>query len=445
MKNENILIFHQLKGSEAKRLAYTINFINNHPLKPKKYSFKLTKNIDDATIQYGSTMTSPSLISIPQEDINKLALGLVTNQYKHNNTVIFSVESISKKSCYFFNNKKINFDIFNTIFFHISRYEEINAPTENIGPAGWLKERFHFLIKNKIAQIPVVDQLVTAFFEIISGQEINQQTTYSISHDVDILTRFSPGYKFIRSIGANLYYRRGFEDLRKSWDYFFKMYQNKVKDPYDYFEELLQKEKFWKEKKIYLMTGGNTKYDNKYKIEEAVNIINLAKQRGYKIGLHPSYNAGFKKERYAQEKNKLETVNKAPIIHNRQHWLRWDWKITPYLFEKNGIQTDSTLGYNQHLGFRAGTGFPYHLYDFKNEQAFSWKEYPMSLMESSAIHLANNTDQDLNGLMRDFILDNKTNTHIMMNFHNSNFDPLIQTGRDLRRFYEEELVALCHA
>lgn len=446
---KNFIIQHLLTGTAVTRFHYLVDFINTHPLKPVALSLIIDNTATDKDLFYGSEFGD--FFSIPMDacflDETKFISHFYPTVFPYlKNQFFFAVSDQQVKGNLFFENNHFGFDIFNTIFFHISRYEEIHTPSEKNGQAGWLKEDQHFLVKNNLYKNPVVDQLVVAFFEIITGQRILEKSTYAISHDVDILTRFTPSYKFFRSLAATVIHRRGWSQFQDSITYYRKILQAEIKDPYDYFATLLRLEDQWKYKQIFMMTGGNTKYDNKYKIDDpaAKQIIQLAKERGYSVGLHPSYNAGFEESRFIEEQRKLVQASDQNIVNNRQHWLRWSWEITPYLFEKNGISTDSTMGYNRYLGFRCGTGFPYYLYDFKNEKAFSWIEHPMAFMESSAIHLANQTGDNLTELIRRFLLKNKENTHLMLNFHNSNFDPLLDTGRQLRQFYEKELIALCY-
>lgn len=445
----HITIQYQLSPIALTRFHYVIAFINAHPLKPADLLLVIDNTSANVDLFYGKN--DKNKFSVPTDacflNEDKIIDQFYPAKFSHSGNNIFLAVSDRKiEDGQFFQNNEFGFDIFNTLFFHISRYEEVYALKNKNSQAGWLEEDQHFLVQNNTYENPVVDQLLIIFFEIITGEKIIQKSTYSISHDVDILSRFTPGYKFFRSLAATVFHRRGWSQFQNSITYYKKMLAEGVKDPYDYFATLLRQEDQWTYKQIFMMTGGNTKYDNKYKIDEpsAQQIIQLAKDRGYSIGLHPSYNAGFEAHRFIIEQKKLVNASNQNIINNRQHWLRWSWDTTPYLFEKNGISTDSTMGFNRYLGFRCGTGFPYHLYDFKNKKTFSWIEHPMAFMESSAIHRAQSTEEHLTELMRAFLLKNKENTHLMLNFHNSNFDPLLDTGRQLRQFYEKELLALCY-
>lgn len=443
------IIQHQLADTAVNRFHYLVDYINTHPLKPADLLLVIDNKANNTDLFYGKN--SKNILTVPIDSCfleeTKIVNHFHPTRYTHlKANTYFSVGDRKSDGGIFFNNNQFRFDIFNTLFFHISRYEEYYAPAQSYGSSGGLEENQHFLIKNSLYDNPVVDQLLVAFFKIITNKKIEKKSTYAISHDVDILTRFTPGYKFLRSLAATVAYRRGWPQFRDSITYYKKMIQQGTEDPYDYFPVLLRQEKKWTDKHIFMMSGGNTKYDNKYKITDPAtkSIIKLAIDRGYSVGLHPSYNAGFDEIRFAEEQKKLAEVSQQSIIRNRQHCLRWSWKITPYLFEKNGIMTDSTMGYNRHLGFRCGSGFPYQMYDFKNKKAFSWTEHPMAFMESSAIHQARHTGENLSELMRAFLLKNRENTHLMLNFHNSNFDPLLDTGRQLRHFYEKELLDLCY-
>ena len=337
----------------------------------------------------------------------------------------------------FFHQFDFQFDLFETIFFHISRYEEVFCRDENKNPNGWLKEELQFLVINNLEKIPVVDQLVLAFFEILLDRKIQKATTFDLSHDIDVLYRFKPYYKFFRSLAAIIYHRKVQEQFLSSILHFSKMLSGKKSDPYDTYHWLLRSENCFSAKRLYLMSGGNTKLDNHYRIEsrKVRAIIDQALEKGYEIGLHPSYNAGFDERMYNHEKTKLEKILNQEIVYNRQHWLRFSWSITPKIYLENRIEEDSSIGFTRRIGFRTGTGFPFYLYDFDHEKAFSWKERPLILMESCLIHESRQSGIAISDILSSFLMRNQKNTNISLNFHNSNFDPTLKTGLELQLFY----------
>ncbi len=440
----------QIKYNEvfnfAERLKYVLDFLNEHPLNTGLFFSVDEMQERVMTIGYG---TSEGDISIPVQNVFFNSNDIQTrdwsaNKYSTETIDVYSVEQSKSTSQAFIKEHTIGFDLFETLFFHISRYEEVFCKEEEKNQAGWLKEENHFLVRHQLEDQPLVDQLVSVFFETLLGHQINHRTTFDLSHDIDILTRFTPFYKWVKSLGATVFYRRGWRQFFKSIIHYFKMLSGQENDPYDSFEYLFREESIWKNKVVYFMAGGNTKYDNHYSLgsNKLDQIIYAAQQKAYKIGIHPSYNAGFVIDMYRAEKNALQKKLKQPIRLNRQHWLRFDWNITPYIFDKQGIEVDASMGYNRYLGFRCGTGFPYYLYDFKNRRAFSWQEQPMVFMESSAIHQAKRKEVSIKKLMASFLMKNKYNTHISFNFHNSNFDPLLEIGAELIDFYKNELITI---
>ena len=452
MNTVDINIISNFEEDNA-RLLYTLSFIENHPLIKNSIKFFLNDSSGvKLDIFYGGISHNSKEYFIPRQDLfflksKALPEVLFANPYRSNSNLIYSVEFKQKASADLLSGNTFGFDIFETIFFHISRYEEIFASDHDNGVEGWLQEKKHFLIKEKLFSTPIVDILVTQLKEILLGNTAKEKTSYSISHDVDILFKFQTPFHFFRSLLATIYHKRGFALLIGSISWYYKYLRGKEKDPYDYFQELILSDNVFKEKTIYFMSGGNSEYDNKYSIEEkrVGKIMDLALESGYTIGFHPSYNAGFSEKMYSKEKEILEKIAQSKVIANRQHWLRFRWDITPYLFAPNSIQKDSSLGYNKHLGFRCGTGFPYCLYDFKNEKPFDWIEHPMAFMESAAINMAKKEGIEPSKLMRDFIEKNKQDTHIVFNFHNSNFDNLTEVGNAMRDFYENQFLNLLKA
>lgn len=419
------------------RLTYTIDFINQHTNTPKGWTLQLNNKVSDISINYSDKQSNN--LTIPKLNVcfkNSFA-SLVLQKFKHNNQPIYGLTKEKIDCVEFFYEGKFAFDIFESIFFHIARFEEVMADESDHSAAGWLEESKHLLVKQGIEKVPVVDHLVQVFFESLGAQIIKKTSTYSLSHDIDVLYRFKPHYKIPRSILAMIYHKKGFSHFFKSLTLILTTLIGKSKDPFDTYNWLFSEELFFTQKRLFLMAGGNTRHDNLYNIKDLkVNeIVDLAISRNYVIGLHPSFNAGFEKGLFSKEKEKLECVLGRKIRLSRQHWLRWSWNITPDKLTKEKINEDSSIGYAKRIGFRAGTGFDYHLYNFKKEEAFKWKEIPFAYMESALIHESKRSGKSIEEISQDFLEKNSSNTHIEMNWHNSNFDPSLQYGPILKKLF----------
>ena len=442
MGNLNIQTTANLEANS--RFRYTLQFLQEHPLCPKDLQIVCNQPEDARiSVNYGLQqeadswqMPAGALFFDRQLDLGKETLR--PNRHLYQNKQISSI-GVVEQNTPFFEKETFGFDLLETIFYHISRMEEVFADAAQLNQAGWLAEDRQFLVRHHLHETPVVDEIVAAFFELIGGADIMRATTMDLSHDLDILFRFKNQWSYLRAIAANVYHWRGLGELRNIGAHWWKRLTKRQKDPYDCFDEMLRPENQWSTKVLFLMTGGNSKYDNLYDIEDPYleTVIKLARERGYQFGIHPSYNAGFDERMYQEEIKKLASTTHTKIINNRQHWLRFDWQITPYLWEQNGIEFDYTMGYNQHIGFRCGTGFPYRMYDFKNERAFTWTEVPLVLMDSSVKHFVLKNGGKIAKVIDRFLQKNKWNTHISINFHNSNFDELTEMGREVRKAYEK--------
>lgn len=436
------------------KLAYTVAFLDAHPLcRAAEIGFVLNNTAADNrwNIAYGMVEESTGFdFFIPAQHLffaeaPALMPGPHMNAYAYEGQLLYSVESEKKSACRaWLRAMTFGFDVLETIFFHISRYEEVFAAPEQSGTSGRLDEESHLLVQNGLEQQPQVDLLIALLLRVITGKLVKKTTTYDLTHDIDFLYRYPDLYAVIRATGGALYRGEKLSTIRHHWQTYYAVRLGKAKDPYDCFDWLLSSDTGWTEKHLYVMTGGETPFDNHYAVKDPLllNTLNLARQRGYHLGLHPSYNAGFKEALFQSELTRLREVTGVDIRRSRQHWLRFNWQITPALLGRQGIREDASMGYRKRLGFRCGTGFPYRMYDFANERAFTWREHPLACMDSAAIHQARESGSDLIDLLKVFFTENAVNTHISINFHNSNFDPVLATGRQLADFYRSFVLRL---
>ena len=70
----------------------------------------------------------------------------------------------------------------------------------------------------------------------------------------------------------------------------------------------------------------------------------------------------------AEQKEDLEKALGETVVANRQHNLHFDAAVTPRILEKAGLKIDSTLGFNRDVGFRAGTSYPFRMWDLAGER-----------------------------------------------------------------------------
>ena len=107
--------------------------------------------------------------------------------------------------------------------------------------------------------------------------------------------------------------------------------------------------------------------------------------RGWDIGLHASYLSFESYDMIAEQKNDVEQALGSNITASRHHNLHFESALTPRLLDQASIKVDSTLGFNRDVGFRAGTSYPFRMWDQKQEQWLSIFEIPLVLHDGALL------------------------------------------------------------
>jgi hypothetical protein len=413
------------------RLDYVLDFINQHPLKPASFSIFLTNEIHSASIFYGRSQ--PNKITFKKADFlfdQKKPSDFHLNKHRWQKQLFYSIGAFESNDP--IQPKHIPFDLFETIFFFLSRIEELHLPFSAYVSRKELFESNLIGVKTGINHIPVVDQLVLLFFELVTQQKIQENTTISISHDIDSIRKYNSPYSFLRKMGGQLIHRKNISRWPIIWK---QAKESPQKDPFDTSEWMLSTQED-QSKEIYFLCGGTHKEDHTYSLNDPIfkQYLSRAIERGYEIGIHPSYGSWNKKEMILEEKNKLESILGKPVSISRQHFLNFDIHCTPGILDSCGIYKDSSIGFSRHVGFRSGTGFEHYLYDFEKECP-SILENPLVFMDVAGMHHCHWDGDRFVDLQKSFLAENAYNTHITFLYHNTIFDELEMRGFDLKPYY----------
>ena len=111
----------------------------------------------------------------------------------------------------------------------------------------------------------------------------------------------------------------------------------------------------------------------------------------------------------------------------RSHYLYFDYQKSFKILEQAGIKYDSTLGYWENIGFRAGISFPFYPFNIEENRPFRVLEIPLIVMDTTlysniALHLTPNTA--IRRLKRMVNLAECYQSHLSLLWHNVNFDPI---------------------
>ena len=106
---------------------------------------------------------------------------------------------------------------------------------------------------------------------------------------------------------------------------------------------------------------------------------------GWEIGLHPSWNAHNDLKEMIYQKDQIEGVLGHPIQSVRQHFLKYDPLSTHKVQSGAGFKYDSTLGYNDNLGFRRGTSYPFSCVDMNHGKQLPLLQIPLIIQDGALL------------------------------------------------------------
>lgn len=165
-------------------------------------------------------------------------------------------------------------------------------------------------------------------------------------------------------------------------------------------------------------------------------LVETLRESGAEVGLHGSYSAAEDPARLAEEKTKLEALA-GPVAGQRYHYLRVDphrnLAALPFRY-------DTTLGFPDAVGFRAGIARPFHPWDFARDAPSDVLEVPLAAMDATLAEerylglSARRAAPRLNALL-DWAAANGGAFAIL--WHPDRFDPLSSGGWD--RLYSRVL------
>lgn len=350
--------YYEIKLESGKKLIIEDHFFNHFP----------------HTLEYLSELNLPQKVLY------------ITNEFivEHNLPVIFGQNGITEKSDTYL---KTKIDIFASTFFMLSRWEEYVNSKRDIH--GRFSAYDSISYKEKFLNRPIVNEYVEMLWNMLVYLGIEQNRKVRkfrlfITHDVDLLIFWKNKKQLFRIILGDLLKRKSISLVRKRLLEYYMVKTGKNRDPYNYFEWLMEKsEDVNNLSRFYFMTGGTSKFDNRYDINDqmTLDIIEKIQKRGHVIGLHPSYNAFNNKEILKVEKELLDNTLNISVREGREHFLRFEIPTTWQIWENIGLKIDSTCGYADREGFRCGTGDEFSVFNILERKQLELKERPLIFME----------------------------------------------------------------
>lgn len=292
---------------------------------------------------------------------------------------------------------KINFDFLGMVYFALGRVEELVDYHADI------HERFRFkdshAYKHGYIERPYIDEWFRVLCQILYRKNLISEipecdNKILLSHDVDRPAKyaFTDAFTFAKNLAKDFLSHKYKDAIYLGLNRAIKPRRFIEKDPYNSFDYLMRvSEQAGLKSTFYFLAGKSSKTkDADYFLydKEILKLIKNISDRGHYIGLHPSYNSFLSEKVIEKESsNLLQVLDKLEVSQNflksRMHYLKFKHPYTYRHLSNNGIEENSTMGFAEHAGFRAGTCWPYPVFDSLKQIELPIRESPLIAMDVS--------------------------------------------------------------
>lgn len=292
--------------------------------------------------------------------------------------------------CFFYNGDKsvIPYDIFAASFYMLSRYEEYLPHVKD--EYGRFTATESLAYKHGFLHQPVVDIWAYKFKEALQKQfpEFQfQKKTYRIKPIIDVPCAYHFRLKGImRTLGgaAKDFFRFRFRSLYNR----FAVILGFKHDPYDTFKYITNRQKQSKFKFLFFfLLGDYSTYDKGINPNKKKFISLIKHVADYcDVGLKTSFFAIDDASILKKEKIKMEEIINKPLIASRQSFSRLNLPESYRHLIELEIKEDYTMGYVNHIGFRAGSCTPFLFYDLDYEIQTPLKIYSYHMLDYALLN-----------------------------------------------------------
>lgn len=328
------------------------------------------------------------------------------------------------------NNIFCGIDIFASSFFMLTRWEEfaiIQKDAHNRFPC-----ELSLAQKNNFHHRPVINEYVEMLWNMLKHIGCNKkrkQHKFEIipTHDIDFFRQFPTFSKGIKNVLGDLIKRKS---ITLAFDTFKRFIQTKFfkkKDPFDTFNLLMDiSEKHNLKSHFYFIAGrvGEEDVHFNFTTDEVKKTIKQIHERGHIVGIHGGYSSYDEVEQFQKEIKRFEQFD-VKITEGRQHFLRFKNAHTWQIHEQCKVKYDSTIGYTNTSGFRAGTCYEYPVFDIINRQQLNLIERPLIFMETVSQKKYSKPADFKNQLLSLKSTVQKYNGQFVVLWHNSNINSLL--------------------
>lgn len=384
------IIFHEFLG-----LKYSTEITDTKKVIINLENKSLTVNDHFFSLSENKWLQPESLPLQPLSSWSSNSVNLDFNLVDANLPVIFGKPFFKARN----NGYEIGIDIFGSAFFMLSRYEEIVKPDRDLHDRFPIKASLAF--QEGFLCRPIVDEYVEVLWGVMLQlwpglQRREQHYQLVLTHDVDrpFGVKGQPWWSIARRLGGDLVRRKNpCMAAQRVCALLLPGRIGERLDPNNTFDWIMDNsEKKGAQSEFYFMAGKTSSYDSNYDLRDSriQHLLRRIHDRGHIIGLHPSYGTLGHPDLLLTEANTLRQIlEKASIPQEvrsgRQHYLRWQADRSWADWEVAGLKEDSSVGFAEQVGFRAGTCRRYQAWSWAEDKPLNVTERPLIAMEGSLL------------------------------------------------------------
>jgi hypothetical protein len=345
-------------------------------------------------------------------------------------------------------------DIVMSTFWHLSRWEERPGSTRDE------RGRFPGAAALFDPEAAAADRLVEQFREV-AGAPPPGPLTVALTHDIDTPWRWS-GARAVAGAAARAKaaaVARRPRELARELRGLAGLPRHRARgtDPNWCFERICEIESSHGGFSTYFVLAGHHHPADGAapRVYERVRpaVVTQVLAQGDELGLHPSYTASEDAGLIAEERSRLEALAGGPVRGVRFHYLRHDAHTTLPELDRLGFAYDSSQGYADRPGMRAGLSHPYRPYDLAADRPLAMLELPLVVMDATLAedrYLGLSADNGLDRAVATLERAAGAGGSVSVLWHNDRFDPAYARGWDraydrLLRWVRERGGRLCTA
>lgn len=280
-------------------------------------------------------------------------------------------------------------------FYLVSRVEEVRS--RRVDRHGRFPAAESWMVQAGLIERPLVHayaDLIAALLGLPHGGLASQKVwpddkrfAIAFTHDIDRMRMHGPLWQDLRRALGGLRFPGGLAAARRRWRSRRKVLSGKTSDPYDTIDRLVEGHVardfratfFWINAKPTVQDADYTCKDPNVRA-----LMSSLRDQGFEHGLHGSYKTFDVPSMLIEQRESLEKATRTPVTSTRQHYLRFQAFGTWKAQIAAGLTIDSTLGFAERFGFRAGLAVPFHPWDFESRCPLASWEVPLVMMDGTA-------------------------------------------------------------